>query len=73
MVCYYRFGLLIRCVLSVVFLLNVQPLKAKHTVGKPVLLALVAAMCDSRLYLRHRTPLYVPLRIPNGEQQGEGC
>lgn len=73
MVDYYRFSLLIHCVLTVVSLPDVQPLKAKHTGGISVLLALIAAMCNSSPYFRHRRPLYVPLCIPNGEQQGKGC
>ena len=51
MVHYYRFRLLTCCVMTVISLPNGQSLNAQHVGGMPVLLALIAAMCDSRAHL----------------------
>lgn len=56
--------------MTVVSLCNVQSLDAEHAGGMLLLLALIAAMCNSRAYLRHRRPL---LCIRDGKQQGESC
>jgi len=69
MVCYYRFRLLVCCVMTIISLLNVQLLNAKRTGGVAILLALITAMCNSGAYLRLRRPL----STTDGERQGEGC
>lgn len=60
MVCYYRFRLVIHCFMTLVSFPDVQSLNAKHTGGIP-LLTPIAAMCNSRAYLRHSRPLCVSL------------